>query len=125
MEKISLTKFDLFMILFKCKRNQTRDLSKFPISGLSLTVTVDSTTRSTILRTSLIIGRFLGCLSRHRLAMAASRWADLGSYLPSSFGSKICSNFFMSERWARTKSRSICSFLGLLRSSGRRPVMSS
>lgn len=104
------------------------DLLLWLVTGFSwgvLVADVISTTRLTMVSTSLILGRTFGYFTRHRLATAASFWAVFIEKLPSSFGSNIMRNFFTSDKWGLTQSKSFCSFLGLFRSKGRLPVMSS
>uniref|UniRef100_A0A2P2P243 Uncharacterized protein n=1 Tax=Rhizophora mucronata TaxID=61149 RepID=A0A2P2P243_RHIMU len=85
----------------------------FVASGTGgLPISVTSMILFTISTTSLILGRALACLARHRLATTASFWADLRLCFPSSLGSKIKRNFFESERCGLTHSNSFCSFFG-------------
>lgn len=84
-----------------------------------------STIWFTISSTSLILGRDFGFLTTHRLATAASFWADFSWYCPFSLGSTISWNFFVFDRYGFIHSKSFCSLLGRFLSKGSLPVMSS
>lgn len=84
-----------------------------------------STILFTISNTSLIFGRVLAFLTKHRLATWESLLTNRREYFPSSLGSTICRNCFASDKYGFTHANSFCSLLGRFRSIGRLPVMSS
>jgi len=99
--------------------------AKLFIGSKGLPLSVVSTILLIISRISLILGRVFACLTKQQFATAASFWAVLMLYFPSSLGSKINLNFLAPERCGLTHSKSFCSFFGRFLSKGRLPVISS